>query len=140
VVAVARPFATQQFDVLRQIFDLSRAQRGCIERDEYDRLAELMDERDQLVGELQHLAEEEAALPVNVLAFPTVEEQAQQDSLALDTVIKGILEHDKANEMMLAARMQMILDELPTFRQGQRAVAGYRAANPEASTFMNRVS
>lgn len=137
---MARPLAPQQFDVLRQIFDLSRAQRGCIERDEYDRLSELMDERDLLVAELQHLAEEEAAMPVNVLSFPTVEEQAQQDSLALDTVIKGILEHDQANEMMLAAKMQVILDELPTFRQGQRAIAGYRSANPEQTSFMNRVS
>jgi len=137
---VVRPLATQQFDVLRQIFDLSRAQRGCIERDEFDRLAALMDERDLLVAELQQLAEDEAALPGNVLAFPSVEEHAQQDSLALDTVIKGILEHDQANEMMLAAKMQIILDEMPAFRQGQRAVAGYRAANPEATSFMNRIS
>lgn len=130
----------QQFDVLRQIFDLSRAQRGCIERDEFDRLSALMDERDVLVAELQRLAEEEATLPGNVVAFPTAEDQAQQDSLALDTVIKGILDHDRANEMMLAARMQMIMDELPVFRQGQRAAAGYRAANPETTSFMNRVS
>lgn len=137
---MARPLATQQFDVLRQIFDLSRAQRGCIERDEFDRLADLMDERDVLVAELQQLAEEEAAFPGNVVAFPTVEEHAQQDSLALDTVIKGIMEHDRANESMLAQKMQVILDEMPAFRQGQRAIAGYRAANPEATTFMNRVS
>ncbi len=137
---MARPLAAQQFDVLRQIFDLSRAQRGCIERDEYDRLAELMDERDLLVAELQQLAEEEAALPGNVVAFPTIQEHAQQDSLALDTVIKGIIEHDRSNETLLAERMQVILDEMPAFRQGQRAVAGYRAANPEAASFMNRVS
>lgn len=137
---MARPLATQQFEVLRQIFDLSRAQRGCIERDEYDRLAQLMDERDLLVAELQHLAEEEAAMPVNVLSFPTVEDRTQQDSLALDTVIKGILEHDQANETMLAAKMRVILDELPAFRHGQRAIAGYRSANPEATSFMNRIS
>ena len=137
---MARPLAVQQFDVLRQIFDLSRAQRGCIERDELDRLAELMDERDMLLTDLQRLAEEEASIPVNVVAFPTAEGVGRQDSLALDTVIKGILEHDRDNELMLAEKMRLIIQELPTFRQGQRAAAGYRSANPEASSFMNRVS
>ena len=137
---MARPLAPQQFDVLRRIFDLSRAQRGCIERDEFDRLADLMDERDVLVADLQALAEEEAAIPPNVLTFPTAEEHAQEDSLALDTVIKGILEHDRANEALLGEKMKLILDEMPAFQQGQRAIAGYRSANPESSSFMNRVS
>lgn len=137
---MARPLAAQQFDVLRRIFDLSRAQRACIEQDEFDRLAELMDQRDRLVADLQRLVEEEASLPDNVVAFRVPEDHTQQDSLALDTVIRGILEHDSANEALLAQRMRLILDELPTFRQGQRAIAGYRSANPEAVSFMNRVS
>ncbi|MFA7249294.1 MAG: hypothetical protein WC273_06620 [Dehalococcoidia bacterium] len=137
---MARPLAAQQFDVLRQIFDLSRAQRSCIEREEFDRLAAMMQERDMLLAELQRLADEEAAMPMNVVTFPTAEDRAQQDSLALDTVIKGILEHDRTNESMLAEKMRLIIEELPTFRQGQRAIAGYRSANPETSSFMNRVS
>ncbi len=138
--AVAKPLAAQQFDMLRQIFDLSRVQRGCIERDEFDRLAGLMDERAELIAELQRLVDEESSMPDNVVAFPSTGEPAAQDSLALDTVIKGILEHDRGNESMLAEKMRLILDELPAMRNGQRAMAGYRAANAEGTSFMNRVS
>lgn len=138
--AVAKPLAAQQFDLLRQIFDLSRVQRGCIERDEFDRLAELMEERAELIDDLQRLADEGSSMPPNVLTFPAGEEHTDQDSLALDTVIKGIMEHDRGNESMLSAKMQLILDELPTFRSGQRAIAGYRAANSSGPSFMNRVS
>ena len=137
---MVRPLAAQQFDVLREIFDLSRAQRGCIERNELDRLAALMDERDELMERLQQLVTEEAALPPNVVAFRASGDQAHQDTLALDTVIRGILEHDRSNEALLAEKMQAIRDELPQLRRGQRAHAGYRAIEGSPASFMNRVS
>ena len=137
---MARPLALQQFEVLRQIFDLSRAQRVCIERNELDRLAALMDERDILVERLQRLVAEEAALPPNVVAFRASEDHAEQDALALDTVIRGIMEHDRSNEALLAEKMQAIRDELPQLRRGQRAHAGYRAIEGSPASFMNRVS
>lgn len=137
---VARPLAAQQFDLLREIFDLARAQRGCIERDELDRLASLMDERAVLIERLQRLAAEEAALPENVVAFRTSPDHVEQDALALDTVIRGILQHDRENEALLAEKMQAIREELPQLMRGQRAQAGYRTAQGASGSFMNRVS
>ena len=137
---MARPLAAQQFDVLREIFDLARAQHACIERDEIDRLAALMDNRDALIERLQRLVAEEAALPANVVAFRASPGHAEQDALALDTVIRGILERDRENEALLTAKMQAIREELPQLRRGQRAHAGYRSIEGPQPSFMNRVS
>ncbi len=137
---MGRPLAAQQFDLLREIFDLARAQRGCIARDELDRLAALMDERDVLIARLQRLAAEEAALPENVVAFRASPDHAEQDALALDTVIRGILEHDRENEALLAEKMQAIREELPQLLRGQRAQSGYRSPEGRPGSFMNRVS
>lgn len=135
---MARPLATQQFDVLREIFDLARAQRQCIERDELDRFAALMDERDTLLEQLHLLVQEEASLPENVVAFRTSDDHAQ-DTLALDTVIRGIIEHDRKNEALLAEKMDAIREELPRLAQGMRANAGYRTQGATGS-IMNHVS
>jgi hypothetical protein len=135
---VARPLATQQFDVLREIFDLSRAQRQCIEREELDRFAALMDERDALLQELQALVQEEASLPENVVPIRGEDGHAD-DTLALDTVIRGILEHDRKNEALLGEKMDAIREELPRLAQGARANAGYRMSGGTGS-FTNRVS
>jgi len=135
---VARPLATQQFDVLREIFDLSRAQQQCIEREELGRFAALMDERDTLLHELQMLVQEEASLPENVVPIRASADQAE-DTLALDTVIRGILEHDRKNEALLAEKMEAIREELPRLAQGARANAGYRTS-ADTGSFTNRVS
>ena len=129
----------QQFDLLREIFDLSRAQRRCIERDEIDRFSELMEERESILHQIQQLVVEEASLPENVVEFPGATDPAQ-DTLALDTVIRGILEHDRVNESLLAEKMDAIREELPRLRQGMRANAGYRTDVDEPGAFMNRVS
>ena len=136
---MARPLAAQQFDLLREIFDLSRAQRQCIEREELDEFAALMDERDTILERLQALVIEEASLPENVVAFRVADDPAQ-DTLALDTVIRGILEHDRKNEALLAVKMDAIRAELPRLQQGVRANTGYRPTPDGPGAFMDRVS
>ncbi len=136
--SVARPLATQQFDVLIEIFDISRAQRRCIEREDLEQLAALMEQRDELLEELRRLVIEEASLPENVVGFRAPHEAAQ-DALALDTVICGILDHDRKNEELLTEKMDAIRAELPKLRQGMRANAGYQLAERPAAS-MDRVS
>ena len=95
---MAKSLAASQFELLREVFDLARAQRASLERDDIDSVLELMGEREAIIERLARLAEEAAETPDNVVTFPGAEDHARQDALALDTVIRGILEHDRQNE------------------------------------------
>ncbi|MCA9855985.1 MAG: hypothetical protein KC458_01770, partial [Dehalococcoidia bacterium] len=110
---MAKSLASMQFELLREVFDLARAQRASLERDDLDEVLSLMGEREVIIERLARLAEEAAETPENVLSFPGSEEHARQDQLALDTVIRGILEHDRQNEAMLFDKIQQIREELP---------------------------
>lgn len=133
--------ATVRFQILRQIFDLARVQREHLEADRLDVVLELMDERDSLMAQLQRLLTEGGEIPDNVIAFPSAANSAwaEQDELALDTLIRGIIEHDQQNELILAEKMSAIRDELPRLQQGHRAHAAYRGGSG-AGMYVDRVS
>ncbi|MEX2446428.1 MAG: flagellar protein FliT [Dehalococcoidia bacterium] len=136
---MTHPLLEQQFAVLREIFEVSRVQRACIQDDETGRLTALMDERDVLVRRLQDIAGDASDLPANVVAFRAAPDEAGEDTLALDTMIRAIVEHDRVNQELLAARMAEVRAELPSLRRGRRAQAGYRPVDVTAS-FTDRIS
>lgn len=119
--------AALQFELLREIFDLARAQRASLERDDIERMLDLMAERESILARLLRLVEEPAEEPENLVAFPGAVDHSRQDRIALDTVIRGILEHDRENESMLAEKMAALREELPRIQQGRRVTAAYRA-------------
>ncbi len=131
--------AALQFELLREVFDLARAQRAGLESDDLDRVMDLMSEREVLLGRLTRLAEERAEVPENVMAFPRVVDSMQEDALALDTVIRGILEHDRENEALLREKLAQVRDELPRIRRAFRAATAYRPADA-IPTYLSRHS
>ena len=137
---MAKSLAASQFELLREVFDLARAQRASLERDDIDSVLELMGEREAIIERLARLAEEAAETPDNVVTFPGAEDHARQDALALDTVIRGILEHDRQNEEMLYEKMQQLRDELPRLQQGRRVAGAYRASSSVPGTYVSRTS
>jgi len=128
-----------QFELLREVFDLARAQRASLERDDLDAVLELMGEREAIIERLARLAEAAAETPENVVAFPGAVDHAHQDALALDTVIRGILEHDRQNEAMLFDKIQQIREELPRLARGRRLASAYRSTS-ESGSLMSRSS
>jgi tRNA/tmRNA/rRNA uracil-C5-methylase (TrmA/RlmC/RlmD family) len=134
--------AAAQFHLLREIFDLARRQRASLEQDSIEEVVALMEEREAILDQLQQLAEEAAEPPSNVVPLPGAEDYARQDAIALDTVIRGILEHDRGNEELLVEKMQAIRDELPRLRRGRQASAGYRGSPAWEQTggYADRVS
>ncbi len=118
--------AAAKFEILRQLLHLARQQREALEQDAFDRFQRLLDEREELISRLQTIAADPAQLPDNVVAFPGSADAAGEDDLALDTVIRGIIEHDRRNEVLLAGKMEEIRQQWPALNRGQQAVAGYR--------------
>lgn len=118
--------ATLQFELLREIFDLARAQRASLEVDDIDRVVELMTERESLLERLTRLASEQAEVPENVVILPHAQQAQAQDAIALDTIIRGILDHDRQNQAMLEEKMTQVRDELPRVRNAARAADAYR--------------
>ncbi len=131
--------AALQFELLREIFDLARAQRASLETDDIDRVLDLMAEREVLLERLTRVAEAHAEVPENVVVFPRAVDSIQQDAIALDTVIRGILEHDRQNEALLLEKMAQVREELPRVRQAFRAAGAYRPVD-EAPGYVNRRS
>ncbi|MCK9486268.1 MAG: flagellar protein FliT [Dehalococcoidia bacterium] len=137
---MARSLAAIQFELLREVFDLARAQRASLERDDIDAVLDLMGEREAIIDRLARLAEQAAETPENLVVLPGAEEHARQDALALDTVIRGILEHDRQNEEMLYDKVQQLREELPRLQQGRRLAGAYRASSSVPGSFVSRSS
>lgn len=131
--------ASTKFMILRQIFALAREQRKSLEQEHLGRFLEILDLRDDLIGQLQRLVEDASELPENVIAFPTALDHSEDDELALDTVIRGILDHDRENEALLREKMFTIKQQLPELRANRAANAGYRVQDTFQS-FIDRVS
>jgi hypothetical protein len=136
------PQTAAKFEMLKRLLELSRAGREALEQDSLTHFQRMLDERDRLIAELEALVETEAAgdgRPANVVAFPGAVTGSEEDTIALDVVLRGILEHDRANEELLRARMDELQGELPALAQGRRAMAGYRVDH-RPSTFVDRRS
>ncbi len=134
-------FAAEKFEILCSVFERARAQRAALERDDMDTFMRILDERDELIAQLQQLVEATAVVPENVVMFPTElnAHNQQDDSLALDTVIRGIVEHDDQNERFLSEKLAELAAELPTLRHGTRAIQAYRTPR-EQQGYIDRVS
>ena len=128
-----------QFELLREMFDLARAQRAGLESDDLDRVMDLMSEREVLLDRLTMLADERTSVPENVVAFPRVTGSMQQDALALDTLIRGIIEHDHENEALLQEKLAQVREELPRIRRAFRAATAYRPIDVTPA-YLNRRS
>lgn len=134
-------FAAEKFEILCSIFERARAQRTALDREDLDTFMAILDERDGLITRLQQLVEASENVPDNVVPFPTElnSRNQQDDSLALDTVIRGIVEHDAQNEQLLSAKLEALAAELPTLRQGRQAIQAYRTPR-EQQGYVDRVS
>ena len=134
-------FAAEKFEILSSIFGRARAQRTALEQDDLDTFMRVLDERDELIAQLQRLVEASAEVPENVVPFPTElnARNQQDDSLALDTVIRGIFAHDEQNEQLLNAKLAELAAELPALRHGRQALQAYRTPN-EPQGYIDRVS
>lgn len=130
-----------RFSLLRALFDLAREQRRALEAIDLDRFEALLDEREALLGQLQAMTldADGEALPANVIPFPGVVPIEAEDALALDTLIRGILEHDRHNESLLGAVLGAVATELPALENARRSAAGY-GTNLSDARFIDLVS
>ena len=133
--------AAEKFEVLCSIFERARAQRVALEQDDLDTFMGILDERDDLIAQLEGLMEASAQVPDNVVPFPTElnSRNRQDDSLALDTVIRGIVEHDEQNERLLTAKLDALAAQMPVLRHGTQAVQAYRIPRDQQG-YVDRVS
>lgn len=132
---------TSRFVLLRALFDLAREQRHALEARSVERFEALLDDREELLQRLQALTLDAAgaALPANVIPFPGVIPIEAEDALALDTLICGILEHDRHNEQLLHTMLGEVAAEVPALEDGRRSAAGY-GTNVSDARFIDLVS
>ena len=122
-------FAADKFEILSAVFARAQAQRVALESDDFEAFQAILDERDELLAQLKQLVDSIPELPSNVVALPNElnERERNDDTLALDTLIRGIVEHDEHNEALLNERLEQLAGEVPALRHGRGAMAAYRA-------------
>ena len=97
-------------------------------------------EREALIQRVGRLAADPGELPENVVPFPRADVHAEEDdALALDTVIQGILDYDRHNEQLLFARRAELLESFPQLQAARRGARGYRPP-AQPSRFIDRAS
>jgi len=133
--------AAEKFEILCAVFERARAQRAALEADDLPAFLEILDERDELLAQLKQLVDSMPELPENVVAFPNElnERTRHDDSLALDTVIRGIVEHDEHNEALLSTQLDQLAGEVPALRRGRGAAQAYRVPR-ERQGYVDRLS
>ncbi len=134
-------FAAEKFEILCAVFERARAQRAALEANDLPAFLEILDERDTLLAQLKQLVDSMPELPENVVAFPTElnERTRHDDTLALDTVIRGIVEHDEHNEALLNGQLEALAGQVPALRRGRGAAAAYRVPS-EQRGYVDRLS
>jgi len=138
---MADGLAADKFEILSAVFDCAREQRAALESDDLPAFLELLDERDELLRHLQQLVDAMPETPSNVVPFPNElnARTRHDDRLALDTLIRGIVEHDEHNEALLTAQLGELASEVPALRRGTEAAAAYRIPQ-ERRGYVDRVS
>lgn len=133
--------AAEKFEILCAVFERARAQSAALEANDVDAFLAILDERDALLSQLKHLVDSMPELPENVVAFPNEwnERTRHDDALALDTVIRGIVEHDEHNEALLSAQLEQLAGELPALRHGRGAAEAYRVPSQQRG-YVDRLS
>ena len=118
--------AAAKFELLREIYGMARAQREALERDDLARFDTLLDERQVLIDRLGRLSADPGELPPNVIPSPRADANAvEDDALALETVIQGILDHDRHNKQRLLARRSELLEGFPKLQAARRSAPAY---------------
>jgi hypothetical protein len=132
---MSSPTTLQKFELLRRIFRLSQEQNRALEADLLEHFAELMTERERLIGELLAIAPADEDLPDNVIPFPGMERAelsqpggrtVSDDEVALASVIRGILYLDERNEALLREKMGQVREALSEITRGRAAAQVYR--------------
>lgn len=133
---MSSPTTLQKFEILRRIFRLSQEQNRALEADLLEHFAELMTERERLIGELLSIEPAPEDLPENVIPFPSTRpapaaeppagRAVSDDEVALASVIRGILYLDERNEALLREKMGQVRHALSEINRGRAAAQGYR--------------
>jgi len=133
--------AADKFEILGAVFACAQAQRVALESDDIEAFQAILDERDELLGQLKQLVDSIPELPSNVVALPNElnERERNDDTLALDTLIRGIVEHDEHNEALLSERLERLAGEVPALRHGRGAMAAYRVPR-QPQGYVDRLS
>lgn len=95
--------AERQFALLTDLLELARSQGHALEDGDFHRFENLMDERVQVMGEIQGLWQTSESLPDNVLPLQTPYRIGHEvdTTAATDLVIRLILDQDAMNEHLL---------------------------------------
>ena len=115
---------TSRFELLKQLLRLAQEQRGALRADQLQRFEVLLAERQEIIDTLSP-APAAAPLPANVILFPGPP-AADEDRVALEALVRGILEIDRENAVLLREKREALRATLLDMQRGRHALQGYQ--------------
>lgn len=112
-----------RFNLLKQLFRLAQQQRTALQADQIQRFEALLDRRQGVIDALAEPPPDQ--VPANVIPFPGTA-PTEEDRMAIDTLLRGILEMDQENEVLLREKMAELGTSLRRIQRGHQAAAGYK--------------
>ena len=124
---------SEQRDLYVRLGALTDSQRALITGDEPQRLLAVLGERQKLIDQLSCLAERMRPYrqrwpQMRSELTPSEADQVDQLLGEVDALLAGILEKDKADTQLLAARKSSVGQAMATLKTGKQAKAAYAAA------------
>jgi len=124
---------SEQRDLYVRLGVLTDSQRALITGDEPERLLAVLGERQKLIDRLERLAERmrphrQRWPQLRSELAPADAEQVDRLLAEVDALLAGILEKDKADTQLLAARKGAVGQAMATLKTGKQAKAAYAAA------------
>ncbi len=128
----------EQSELYEQLAALSETQRGLITGNEPERLLGLLGERQKLLDRLEELAARmrpyQKTWPrMRPLVSPVEVQEVDRLLAKVNGLLATIIEQDKADSQLLAARKSVTGQEMSSLKASRTAGAAYMAAAYEAS-------
>jgi len=115
-----------------QLFDLSTKQMEALDNENYDRLASLLSEKDEVLSQLKKLDEE--STDINQI-LQTAARSGSESGRSLRELVSKYQAHEKYIVRQVQIRMSAVGERLKALRLRKSAASGYRQGKTENSQY-----
>jgi len=118
--------------IFARLFDLSTQQMDALDNENYDKLANLLSEKDEVLRELKTIDQESEGVNeiLNMAA-----RNGGQEAIGLRELVRRYQAHEKYIIRQIQLRMNSIGDKLRGIRLKKSAASGYHSGSTEVSKF-----
>ncbi len=122
----------QLHQIFAKLFDLSTKQMEALDNENYDKLSNLLSEKDDVLSELKTLDHE--SLGINKILNMAARKESEE-GFGLRELVRRYQAHEKYIVRQIQLRMSSVGEKLRSIRTRKSAASGYHSGNTEMSKY-----